>query len=64
MISGMDIAELNLAEVELGSLLRKCEAVVRGNALSPARQTLMANRVAALQTALKLATQAKSHHAT
>lgn len=60
----MDIADLERAEVELASLLRKCEAVVRGSALSPSRRTLMINRVAALHTALELVTQAKSHHAT
>lgn len=64
MMEGVDIADLDLAEIELDSLLRKCEAVVRGSALSPSRQTLMTNRVAALQTALELVTQAKSHHAT
>lgn len=35
MMEGVDIADLELAEVELGSLLRKCEAVVRGSALNP-----------------------------
>lgn len=64
MMEGVDIADLELAEVQLESLLRKCEAVVQGSALSASRQTLMTNRVAALQTALKLVAQAKSHHAT
>lgn len=60
----MDAAGLELAEVELASLLRKCEAVVRGSALSASRKTLMTNRVAALQTALELVAQAKSRRAT
>jgi len=60
----MDMVDLERVEVELASLLRKCEAVVRGSSLSPSRRTLMTNRVAALQTALELVTQAKSHHAT
>ena len=64
MMSGMDIADLERAEVGLASLLRKCEAVVRGSTLSPSRQTLMTNRVAALQTALELVAEAKSHRAT
>lgn len=59
----MDIADLENAEVELGSLLRKCEAVVRGSTLSPSRQTLMVNHVAALKIALSLVAEAKSHHA-
>ncbi|MGH3628956.1 MAG: hypothetical protein ACRDRL_16160 [Sciscionella sp.] len=59
----MDIADLELAEVELVSLLAKCEAVVRGSALSPPRRTLMTNRVAALRTALELVSEAKSRHA-
>lgn len=50
----VDVGDLERAEVELASLLRKCEAVVRGSALSRSRQTLMPNRVAALQTALEL----------
>lgn len=56
----MDTPDLERAEVELASLLQKCEAVVRGSSLSPSRRTLMPNRVAALQTALELVTQAKS----
>jgi hypothetical protein len=60
----VDIADPEGAEVELGSLLRKCEAVVRGSALSPSRRTLMVNRVAALQTALELVSEAKSRCAT
>ncbi len=64
MMFGMDIADLERAEVELASLLRKCEAVVRGSTLPPSRQTLMTNRVAALQTALELVDEAKSHRAT
>ncbi len=60
----MNIADLELAEVELASLLRKCESVVRGSTLSPSRRTLMVNRVAALQTALELVTSAKMHRAT
>lgn len=60
----MDIADLENAEVELSSLLRKCEAVVRGSTLSPSRQTLMVNRVAALKIALSLVAEAKSRHAT
>lgn len=64
MMGGMDIADLERAEIELASLLRKCEAVVRGSTLSPSRQTLMINRVAALQTALELVAEAKSHRAT
>jgi hypothetical protein len=63
-MEGVDIAELDLAEMELGSLLRQCKAVVRGCALSPSRQTLMTNRVAALGTALELGTPAESRHAT
>ena len=64
MMGGMGIGDLERAEVELASLLRKCEAVVRGSTLSPSRQTLMTNRVAALQTALELVVEAKSHRAT
>ncbi len=60
----MDKQDLELAEVEIASLLRKCEAVVRGSSLSPSRLTLMTNRVAALQTALELVTHAQSHDAT
>ena len=43
----MDKHDRELAEVELGSLLRECEAVVRGSSLSPSQLTLMTNRVAA-----------------
>lgn len=64
MMGGMDIADLERAEVELASLLSKCESVVRGSALSPSRQTLMTNRVAALRTALELVSAAKAHRAT
>ena len=64
MMGGMDIADLERAEVELTSLLRKCEAVVRGSTLSPSRQTLMTNRVAALRTALELVAEAKSRRET
>lgn len=64
MMGGMDIADLERAEVELASLLRKCETVVRGSKLSPSRRTLMINRVAALQTALELVAEAKSRRAT
>lgn len=63
MLEVMEIADLERAGVELASLLRKCEAVVRGTTLSPSRRTLMTNRVAALQTALELVAQAKVHHA-
>lgn len=64
MMGGMDIADLESAEVELASLLRECEAVVRGSTLSPSQQTLMVNRIAALQIAPRLVTEAKSHRAT
>lgn len=64
MMGDMDIADLEHAAVELASLLRKCEAVVRGSKLSSSRQTLMINRVAALQTALELVAEAKSRRAT
>lgn len=64
MMGGMDIADLESAEVEMASLLRKCEAVVRGSTLSPSQQTRMVNRIAALQIALRLVTEAKSHRAT
>jgi hypothetical protein len=47
-------ADLALAEREIASLLHKCEAALEGSALSPSRQTLMVNRVAALRTALGL----------
>ena len=63
MMGGMDIADLERAEIELASLLRKCEAVVRGSTLSPSRRTLMSNRVAALHTALELVADANSHRA-
>lgn len=63
MIGVMDIADLERAEVELASLLRKCESVVRGSALSPSQRTLMINRVTALQTALELVAEAKTHRA-
>lgn len=56
----MEAAELQLAEVELLSLLRKCEAVLAGNALSPSRTTLMTNRVAALRTAVELVQRAQA----
>lgn len=56
---GVDRADLDLADKELVSLLRKCEAV-RIDTLSPARQTLMTNRVAALRTAIELVTDARS----
>lgn len=64
MMGGMDIADLECAEVELASLLRKCEAVVRGSMFSHGRRTLMVNRVTALQIALGLVAEAKSHRAT
>lgn len=64
MMGSMDIADPERAEVELASLLRKCAAVVRDSTLSPSRLTLMTNRVAALQTALQLVADAKSHRAT
>lgn len=64
MMGGMDIADLERADIELASLLRRCEAVVRGSTLSPSRQTLMINRVGALRTALELVAEAKSHRAT
>lgn len=64
MMGGMDIADLERAEVELASLLRKCETVVHGSTPSLSRQTLMINRVAALQTALELVAEAKTHRAT
>lgn len=64
MMGGMDIADLDRADIELASLLRKCETVVRNSTLSRSRQTLMINRVAALQTALQLVAEAKSHRAT
>lgn len=52
--------DLGLAERELRSLLRKCEAVLdRDTPLSPSRQTLMTNRVAALRTALALVAEAQ-----
>lgn len=64
LIRRVSSKDLELAEVEIASLLRKCEAVVRGSSLSPSRLTLMTNRVAALQTALELVTHAQSHDAT
>lgn len=60
----VDMPDLERAEIELASLLRKCEAVVRGTALSRSRRTLMTNRVAALQTALDLVAQARAHDET
>ena len=59
MISGMDIEELDRAETELNSLLRKCEAVLQGGTLSVSRTTLMTNRVAALKTAVELVRRQK-----
>lgn len=50
----VDDDELDRAETQLASLLHKCEAVLKGTTLSPSRQTLMTNRVAALRTALAL----------
>lgn len=52
--------ELDRAERELESLLRKCEAARQRGTLSPSRQTLMTNRVAALRTALALVADARS----
>lgn len=60
MMARMDRNELDLAESQLSSLLHKCEAVLRSSALSPSRQTLMTNRVAALRTALALVAAEKS----
>lgn len=51
--------ELDQAERELGSLLRKCEAVLQRASLSPSRTTLMTNRIAALRTALALVAEAR-----
>ncbi len=56
------MAELELADVELSSLLGKCEAVLRGSSLSASRRTLMTNRVSALHTALELVRRAKVQH--
>ncbi|WP_345459088.1 hypothetical protein [Nocardioides marinquilinus] len=53
--------DLDLAERELRSLLGKCESVLdRDTPLSPSRQTLMVNRVAALRTALALVAEAQA----
>lgn len=60
MITGMDIEELDRAETELNSLLRKCEAVLQGGTLSVSRTTLMTNRVAALKTAVELVRRQKA----
>lgn len=54
MMDPLDDDELDRAERQLASLLHKCEAVLQGSTLSPSRQTLMTNRVAALRTALAL----------
>jgi hypothetical protein len=54
MMALVDDDELDRADSELASLLHKCEAVLQGSTLSPSRQTLMTNRVAALRTALAL----------
>lgn len=62
MIAGMDVTELERAKTELESLLRKCEAVLRGSNLSPSRHTLMINRVAALRIAVELVAAEKSRH--
>ncbi len=50
----VDDNELDQAERQLASLPHKCEAVLQSSTLSPSRQTLMTNRVAALRTALAL----------
>lgn len=57
----VETADLQLAEAELLSLLRKCEAVLAGRELSPSRTTLMTNRVAALRKAVDLVHQAQAH---
>lgn len=56
----VDSEELDGAETELTSLLRKCEAVLQGSTLSASRTTLMTNRVAALRIAVELARREKS----
>ncbi|HBY24225.1 MAG: hypothetical protein WAV45_09660 [Propionibacteriaceae bacterium] len=56
----MDSEELDGAETELTSLLRKCEAVLQGSTLSASRTTLMTNRVAALRIAVELVRREKS----
>lgn len=56
----VDDAALETAHVQLGSLLAKCEAVMRGTSLTPSRRTLMDRRVAALRTALHLVDEARS----
>lgn len=58
-MGAMDTAELDSAEIELNSLLRKCEAVLQGSTLSQSRTTLMTKRVGALRTALELIHRAK-----
>ena len=59
MIHCMDTTELDRAEIELGSLLGKCESVLRNSTLSQSRTTLMTNRVGALRTALELIRRAQ-----
>lgn len=60
MMNLVEDDELDRANRELASLLHKCEAVLRGSTLSPSRQTLMTNRVAALRTALLLVAEERS----
>lgn len=62
MMEVMDSSDLDRAERELGSLLSKCEAVIRNSSLSPSRQTLMTNRIAALRTAMQLVADAKARN--
>jgi len=58
----MDTAELDRADIELKSLLSKCESAVSGGRLSPSRMTLMANRIEALRTAIELVEQERVQH--
>ena len=62
MMRPVDAADLELAQVQLSSLLHKCEAALNKGTLNPSRQTLMTNRIAALRTALELVADAQSRH--
>lgn len=55
----MDDEDLKIAETQLSSLLHKCEAVLQSTSLSPSRQSLMTDRVRALQTAPALVADAR-----
>lgn len=48
-----------MTDSELRSLLSKCEAALNCSSLSPSRQTLMTNRVAALRAVIELVNEVR-----